>query len=113
MARIPHPDPPFVTVVSPDGRVELSGRTLGNGVAKAANAFRDVLDTEPGDSVVVDLGWTWQQSVWQGAALIAGLQLVGGTTEADVHITGVNWGRDLPEPDLVADVRNVVEGDPS
>lgn len=87
MARIPHPDQPFVTVVSPDGRVELSGRTLSNGVAKAANAFRDVLDTEPGDSVVVDLGWTWQQSVWQGAALIAGLQLVGGTTEADVHIT--------------------------
>jgi prolyl-tRNA synthetase len=25
----------------------------------------------------------------------------------------VNWGRDLPEPDLVADIRNVVEGDPS
>jgi prolyl-tRNA synthetase len=30
---------------------------------------------------------------------------------ADFHITGVNWGRDLPEPDLVADIRNVVEGD--
>ena len=28
-------------------------------------------------------------------------------------ITGVNWGRDLPEPDLVADIRNVVAGDPS
>ncbi|MBT9595361.1 MAG: proline--tRNA ligase, partial [Vitreoscilla sp.] len=27
--------------------------------------------------------------------------------------TGVNWGRDLPEPDLVADIRNVVAGDPS
>lgn len=25
----------------------------------------------------------------------------------------MNWGRDLPEPDLVADLRNVVEGDPS
>jgi prolyl-tRNA synthetase len=25
----------------------------------------------------------------------------------------VNWGRDLPEPDVVADIRNVVEGDPS
>jgi prolyl-tRNA synthetase len=30
-----------------------------------------------------------------------------------MHITGVNWGRDLPEPDLVADIRNVVEGDAS
>jgi prolyl-tRNA synthetase len=36
-----------------------------------------------------------------------------GANEGDFHITGVNWGRDLPEPDLVADVRNVVEGDPS
>src|SRR5438552_780615 len=36
-----------------------------------------------------------------------------GANEGDFHITGVNWGRDLPEPDLVADIRNVVEGDPS
>jgi prolyl-tRNA synthetase len=36
-----------------------------------------------------------------------------GANDADFHFTGVNWGRDLPEPDLVADLRNVVEGDPS
>jgi prolyl-tRNA synthetase len=36
-----------------------------------------------------------------------------GANEPDMHITGVNWGRDLPEPDLVADIRNVVEGDAS
>ncbi len=36
-----------------------------------------------------------------------------GANEPDFHITGVNWGRDLPEPDLVADIRNVVEGDAS
>ena len=36
-----------------------------------------------------------------------------GANEVDFHITGVNWGRDLPEPDLVADIRNVVAGDPS
>jgi len=34
-----------------------------------------------------------------------------GANEVDYHITGVNWGRDLPEPDLVADLRNVVAGD--
>ncbi len=34
-----------------------------------------------------------------------------GANEVDFHITGVNWGRDLPEPDLVADLRNVVAGD--
>jgi len=38
---------------------------------------------------------------------------VCGANEADFHITGVNWGRDLPEPALVADIRNVVVGDPS
>jgi prolyl-tRNA synthetase len=38
---------------------------------------------------------------------------VCGANEADFHYTGVNWGRDLPEPDVVADIRNVVEGDPS
>ena len=38
---------------------------------------------------------------------------VCGANEVDFHITGVNWGRDLPEPELVADLRNVVAGDPS
>jgi prolyl-tRNA synthetase len=36
-----------------------------------------------------------------------------GANEIDFHFTGINWGRDLPEPDLVADLRNVVVGDPS
>jgi prolyl-tRNA synthetase len=34
-----------------------------------------------------------------------------GANEPDMHIRGVNWGRDLPEPGLVADLRNVVAGD--
>ena len=38
---------------------------------------------------------------------------VCGANEDDYHFTGVNWGRDLPEPDVVADIRNVVAGDPS
>ena len=37
---------------------------------------------------------------------------VVGANERGFHIAGVNWGRDLPEPE-VADIRNVVEGDPS
>jgi prolyl-tRNA synthetase len=37
---------------------------------------------------------------------------VVGSNEVDFHTTGVNWGRDLPEPE-VADIRNVVAGDPS
>jgi prolyl-tRNA synthetase len=38
---------------------------------------------------------------------------VCGANVPDCHLTGVNWGRDLPEPDVVADLRNVVEGDAS
>ncbi|MCG9107244.1 proline--tRNA ligase [Laribacter hongkongensis] len=38
--------------------------------------------------------------------------MVTGGNEDDVHLTGVNFGRDCPEPE-VADLRNVVEGDPS
>ena len=38
---------------------------------------------------------------------------VCGANVADFHMTGVNWGRDLPEPDVVADIRNVVAGDAS
>jgi prolyl-tRNA synthetase len=38
---------------------------------------------------------------------------VCGANEADFHLRGVNFGRDCREPDLVADIRNVVKGDPS
>jgi prolyl-tRNA synthetase len=42
---------------------------------------------------------------------------VCGANEDDKHLTGVNWGRDLPEPGTeniqLADLRNVQEGDPS
>ncbi len=36
-----------------------------------------------------------------------------GANDVDFHMTGVNWGRDLAEPDMVADIRNVVAGDKS
>ena len=38
---------------------------------------------------------------------------VCGANEAGYHLTGVNFGRDLAEPALVADIRNAVAGDPS
>jgi prolyl-tRNA synthetase len=36
---------------------------------------------------------------------------VVGANKVDFHIAGVNWGRDLAEPDVVADIRKAVEGD--
>ena len=38
---------------------------------------------------------------------------VVGANEKGFHLADVNWGRDLPEPEIVADIRNVVEGDAS
>ncbi len=38
---------------------------------------------------------------------------VCGANENGFHLKGVNFGRDLPEPDRIEDIRNVVEGDPS
>ncbi len=38
---------------------------------------------------------------------------VAGSNKAKFHTAGINWGRDLPEPDLIADIRNVIAGDPS
>ena len=34
-----------------------------------------------------------------------------GANKPKFHLAGVNFGRDLPEPVVVADIRNVVEGD--
>ena len=39
--------------------------------------------------------------------------IVCGANEVDYHLSGVNFGRDCREPDQVADIRNVIEGDPS
>jgi prolyl-tRNA synthetase len=59
-----------------------------------------------------------------GPAGVAGIRVIAdrtvaamadfvcGANEAGFHLTGVNWGRDAGEPE-VADLRHVVEGDPS
>ncbi|OZI37730.1 proline--tRNA ligase [Bordetella genomosp. 10] len=39
--------------------------------------------------------------------------IVCGANREDFHYVGMNWGRDLPEPEAVADLRNVVAGDPA
>lgn len=56
----------------------------------------------------VDLGIP--MIVDRDAAQVA--DFVCGANEDGKHLVGVNWGRDLAEPEI-ADIRNVVEGDPS
>lgn len=50
--------------------------------------------------------------VYADLATVNMADFVAGANEDDAHITGVNWGRDLPEPTFM-DLRNVVPGDPS
>ncbi|MDP9200073.1 MAG: proline--tRNA ligase [Pseudomonadota bacterium] len=66
------------------------------------------LGCEPGSLGPVGL----QIPVIADRAAAALADFVCGANRADRHLTGVNWGRDLPEP-RVADLRNVVDGDPS
>ncbi len=46
-------------------------------------------------------------------AVAAMADFICGANEEGYHLAGTNFGRDLPEPGLVADIRNVVPGDPS
>jgi len=46
-------------------------------------------------------------------AVAAMSDFVCGANEDGFHFVGVNFGRDLPEPEEYVDIRNVVEGDPS
>jgi len=63
---------------------------------------------EPGFLGPVGLGLR----VYADRAAAAVADFVCGANRRDAHLTGVNWGRDLPEPEVV-DLRNVVAGDPS
>lgn len=50
--------------------------------------------------------------IYADHSALAAADFVIGANEKDMHWTGANWGRDLPEP-AAADLRNVVAGDPS
>jgi uncharacterized protein (TIGR03089 family) len=85
----PDPQRPFITTNFTDtGRIELSVTTFLNGAAKSANALRDVIDIESGTAVQVDLGWSWQQAVWQAGALISGNDLVTQNPEVRIVPAG-------------------------
>ncbi len=76
-------------------------------MASAANV-RAATGCEPGS--IGPIGLEVPLYVDHGAAHLA--DFVCGANVHDVHYTGANWGRDLPEPRTV-DVRNVQKGDPS
>ena len=91
---------------------------LGPGWRFASTAeIRSAFKSDPGylGPVVgqVDAASSPRIGVVADRTVAAMSDFVCGANEPGFHMTGVNWGRDLPEPDLVADIRNVVAGDPS
>jgi uncharacterized protein (TIGR03089 family) len=74
-----------------DERIELSGKVLGNWVAKAANLLQEDLEVGPGSRVMVDLPPHWRAAYWLlgvwsvGAEAVVGP--VGAAAAADVVIT--------------------------
>jgi prolyl-tRNA synthetase len=74
----------------------------------SADRVRTATGTEPG--FIGPIGFSGKIYVDHAAAHLA--DFVCGANEKDMHFRGVNWGRDLEEPQSV-DIRNAQRGDPS
>ena len=70
--------------------------------------IRDAFGAEPGS--IGPIGF--KGKIYMDRSVAAMSDAVIGANENDFHYTGANIGRDFPEP-AVADIRNVVAGDPS
>jgi uncharacterized protein (TIGR03089 family) len=66
---------PFVTWLSPVGRIELSTVTFANAVSKAGNFLVDGLELELSSKLKVVLGNHWQSPVWLATSLCVGIEL--------------------------------------
>jgi prolyl-tRNA synthetase len=71
-------------------------------------SVRKATGAEPGYIGVIGLSC----KVYADHSALAVADFVTGANEKDMHFTGVNWERDVASP-TAADIRNVVEGDPS
>ena len=71
----------------------------------------EVIGCEPGFIGPVGLAAKGVR-IYADHSALALADFVCGANRKDYHLAGVNWSRDLPEP-TAADLRNVVDGDPS
>ncbi len=67
-------------------RIELSGKTFANWVAKAANLLQDSGDVTVGNTVGLDLPAHWRSAYWAMAAWSVGCVVVVGTEAADADV---------------------------
>jgi prolyl-tRNA synthetase len=89
------------------GKLEgLSGYRLAN-EGELTTSFKSVA------GYIGPVGLGKEITVIADHAVAAMADFVCGANEKDHHLTGVNWGRDLPEPAVVADLRNVIAGEPA
>ena len=88
-------------------------------LGKHIGEFRFATEEEIRATLLCPPGFIGPVGVAAGVRIIADLSVnvmsdfVCGANVPKKHLAGVNFGRDLPEPTLVADLRNVVPGDPS
>jgi prolyl-tRNA synthetase len=93
--------------------------TKANKVEGLKNGFRFATEGEIVEHFGCKPGYLGPINMKKPVKIVADREVVAmadwicGANEMDFHITGVNWGRDLPEPHQIADIRNVLEGDPS
>ncbi len=88
---------------------------------KLIGAFRFASEQEiraatgcaPGYIGPVDLRHAHVIAVYADRSVAVMSDFVCGANKEGYHLTGVNFGRDVPEPALTGDFRNVVAGDPS
>ncbi len=73
----------------------------------SAEAIHNATGASPGS--IGPVGLKIPMIVDHSAGVLA--DFVCGANRDDVHLTGVNWGRDLPEP-TTQDIRQAVNGDP-
>ncbi len=71
-------------------RVELSGATLANWVAKTANLLQDEFDVGPGSTVAVALPVHWQTAAVLLAAWSCGAAVLDTAAEDDDRLTGAD-----------------------
>jgi prolyl-tRNA synthetase len=113
-------------IIFAQGKVQmllLRGDHMGNevkiGKLPGIGEWRMASDGEIVEALGCKPGYLGPVGLPASVPLIADRQVavmadfVCGANEPDFHLRGVNFGRDCREPDLVADIRNVVAGDPS
>ncbi len=110
-----HEDHMFLLLVRGDHQLN----EVKAGKVQGLDPFRFATDAEIVERLRCKPGYIGPVGIPDGITVVADRTVaamsdfVCGANEAGFHLTGVNFGRDLPEPAIVADIRNVVVGDPS